>query len=231
MILPLESDLLPVIGWDSLAEINESRSLQEQERAQCFDEPWYWLVNYVYSIRKDEFVVDGKPETLRFPPLAHLRLVFHRCFTEPKLVVDKSRQMTMTWVMMAYYLYRCQFGEHEEVIVQTKKEVDADLNLIKKAVFMANSQPFWLMPENKYAYCRLRFPGTNSSMRGLAGGAGAGDQIRSANPSRGFIDEGGFMEDFEECRTAYLACCQDLKIVSTANSGQFADFIHDRIAA
>ena len=85
--------------------------------------------------------------------------------------------MTMTWVMMAYYLYRCQFGEHEEVIVQTKKEVDADLNLIKKAVFMANSQPFWLMPENKYAYCRLRFPGTNSSMRGLAGGAGPATRL------------------------------------------------------
>lgn len=231
MILPLKSRLLPIIGDDTLAEIDGNSNRQEEERARCFDEPWYWLVNYVYSIKKDEFVLDSKPKVLRFPPLEHLRLIFHKCFVESKLVVDKSRQMTLTWVMMAYYLYRCQFGEFEEVIVQTKKEIDADLNLIKKAEFMANSQRTWLKPQIKGAYCKLVFPGTHSSMRGLAGGVGAGDQIRSANPSRGFIDEGGFMEDFEECRTAYLACCNDLKIVSTANSGQFADFIHDRIAA
>lgn len=231
MILPLESKLLPVIGSDTLAEIDENSRFQDEERARCFDEPWYWLVNYVYSIRKDEFVKDSQPEVLRFPPLEHLRLVFHRCFTEPKLVIDKSRQMTMTWVMMAYFLYRCQFGELEEIIVQTKVEVDADINLIKKAEFMAKSQRPWLGPAVKGAYCKLNFLDTRSSMRGLSGGAGSGNQVRSANPSRGFIDEGGFMEEFEECRTAYLACCQDLKIVSTANSGEFADFIHDRIAA
>ena len=231
MILPLQSRLFPVIGIDNLVEIDGNSRFQEEERARCFDEPWYWLVNYVYSIRKDEFVVDSKPEVSRFPPLAHLRLVFHRCFTETKLVIDKSRQMVMTWLLMAYYLYRCQFGEFEEIIVQTKKEIDADLNLIKKAEFMANSQRTWLRPVVKGAYCKLVFPGTHSSMRGLAGGTGAGDQIRSANPSRGFIDEGGFMDDFEECRTAFLACCTDLKIVSTANGGQFSAFIHDRIVA
>jgi hypothetical protein len=231
MILPLKSKLHPVLGRDTILEIDGNEQFQREEYARCMDEPWYWLVNYVYSIRKDEFNPDSKPQVLRFPPKEHLRIVFHKCFEENYLVVDKSRQLTFTWLFMAYLLYLAQFGKLEDIIVQTKKETDADENLIKRAQFMANSQRPWLKPQTKYSYCRLRFLDNGSAMRGLPGGPGAGDQIRSANPSRYFLDEGGFVDEFEDCRTAALACCRDVKIVSTANYGEFQNFIEDNIAA
>ena len=230
MILPLESDLLPWINDDILFRIDSDTSWQADELARCIEEPWYWAVNYVYTIRKDEFTVDARPEVLRFPPLEHLRFLFHRCFTEPYLAVDKSRQMTLSWLMMLYLLYIAQFGKHEEIIIQTKKETDADA-LVKRAEFMVKGQRPWMRPDYTSAFCRLSFPQMNCSMRGLPSGAGAGDQIRSANPSRYFLDEGGFVDEFEECRTAALACCRDVKLVSTANHGEWEVFINDKFEA
>ena len=136
--------------------------------------------------------------------------------------------MTLSWLFMLYLVHIAQFGNHEEIIVQTKKEIDVDA-LIQRADFMVKGQRYWLRPNFKYSYCRLRFPDNGSSMRGLPGGSGAGDQIRSANPSRYFLDEGGFVDEFEDCRTAALACCRDIKIVSTANMGEFESFINDTI--
>lgn len=230
MILPLDEKLEPRITSKHLAAIEADSSWQADERRHCADSPWYWLVNYVYTIEKDEFTADAKPEIKRFPALEHLRFVLHKCFTESYLVVDKSRQMTLSWVLMAYLLHMCQFGDHEEVIIQTKKEIDADA-LVKRAEFMVKGQRFWMRPNIKEptAFCRLKFLENSCTMRGLPGGAGAGDQIRSANPSRYFLDEGGFIDEFEECRTAALACCRDIKIVSTANHGEFQKFIEDKM--
>ena len=228
MILPMDSDLLPWISAEMLVKIESDEDWMEDERDRCMADPWYWAVNYVYTIRKDEFTVDSRPEILRFPPKEHLRYALHKCFTDHYFVTDKSRQMTLSWLFMLYELHVAQFGSHEEVIVQTKKEVDADA-LIQRADFMVKSQRRWLRPLAKYSFCRLKFSENGSSIRGLPGGAGAGDQIRSANPSRYFLDEGGFVDEFEDCRTAALACCRDVKIVSTANMGEFKDFIYDEI--
>jgi len=223
MILPLDSQLEPSITgvmWDKLLEDSQ---WQRDEIIRCSEEPWYWLVNYIATLKKDEFV--PVPTVLRFPSKEYLRYVFHKCFSGSKLAVDKSRQLTMTWLLMAYELFRCQFGQHEECICQTKKETDADVELVQRAKFMVSQQPIWMRPEVKYSFCRLVFPDTASKIVGIPSGA---DQIRSHNPSRVFIDEGGFLEnEFEGCRTAALACCQDIKIVSSANVGQFDDFIND----
>jgi len=228
LILPLDSELGPWVDDDILARIEADDGWKGDEIAHCIEEPWYWAVNYIYTIRKDEFTKDARPEVLRFPALEHLRYVLHQCFTESYLVIDKSRQMTLSWGLMLYLLHIAQFGSHEEIIVQTKKEVDADA-LVKRAEFMAKGQRKWMRPEISPKFCLLRFPTTNCSIRGLPGGVGAGDQIRSANPSRYFLDEGGFVDEFEECRTAALACCRDVKIVSTANHGEFYRFVNDKM--
>ena len=138
MIYPLDSQLEPWITRDILHQIDADEGWQRAEMSRCSEEAWYWLVNYVYTIRKDEFTSDAKPEVLRFPPKPHLQYVFHLSFTEPFLAEDKSRQMTLTWVTMARYSHFATYGEHEEMVVQTKKEVDAS-SLVGKADFMLHS--------------------------------------------------------------------------------------------
>ena len=113
----------------------------------------------------------------------------------------------------------------------TKKEADAEA-LVWRANFMYESQRTWLKPKSTYRAGkggRLTFPENKSWIIGLPGGTGAGDQLRSKNPSRYFLDEGAFVDEFEDCRTNSEACCQDIKIVSTANPGEFAALVHDRL--
>ena len=231
MIYPLDSQLEPWINRDILHQIDLDEGWQRAEMSRCAEEPWYWAVNYVYTIRKDEFTADAKPEVLRFPPKEHLRYLLHLFFTEPFLTGDKSRQMTFTWCGMLYYSHFVVFGEFEEIVVQTKKENDAAA-LVGKADFILHSLRRWMRPEYRFSEGKggkLIVAENHNIITGLPGGDGAGDQVRSKNPSRYFLDEAGFVDEFEDCRTNAEACCQDIKIVSTANSGQFAEFIHDRL--
>jgi hypothetical protein len=228
MILPNDSDLQPVITgrvWDI---ISRSEQAQADEMVRCRVEPWYWLVNYVYTKRKDENVEDTTIE--RFPPDEYLRHIFHNCFTQKFLAIDKSRQMRMTWVMMAFYLWHCLYREHEEIIVQTKKEKVANDELIGRCHFMWKSLPSWLRTGDcKDTYCKLVFAGTDSLVAGLPSGR---DQIRAYNPSKYFGDECGFWEgEFDDSFAAALACCKDIKLVSSANAGSWEKFICDRKVA
>ena len=78
MILPLDSDLEPVVDRPYWERINADAEMQADEYARCSVEPWYWLVNYVYTIRKDENVEGGV--IARFPADEYLRNVFPMLF-------------------------------------------------------------------------------------------------------------------------------------------------------
>lgn len=223
MIYPLESDLGPVIFRDGFERIGRDGVWQRDEFIRCSEEPWYWLVNYIWTVRRDEHVSTSSIE--RFPADAYLRYIYDACFREPFLVIDKSRQMRMTWLLMSYYLWHVQFHSYELGTLQTKKERDADDELVERAYIMWRNQAPWLRAKAKRTYCRLVFPDNGSVLIGIPSG---GDQIRSHNPSLHFMDECGFLEgEFDECKDASLACCKDVKMVSSANSGQWCDFVTD----
>jgi hypothetical protein len=229
MIYPLESSLGSVITRPILKRIDRDLVWQRDEVARCREEPWYWVVNYVYTLQKDEFAEESKPVVRRFPSIEYLRYVLDSMFRNLHLVVDKSRQMILSWSCMVYYLYWGMFGKHEQILIQTKKEEDA-ANLVKRVEFMLKGLRYWMQPGYSYregAGGRIHFLHSDSEIRGIPAGVGAADQIRSANPSRYFLDEGGFIDDFSGCRACAEACCQDIKIVSTPNVGPFADFVHD----
>lgn len=231
LILPLESDLEPVITKGLWQQIQQNEAWQQDERARCSVEPWYWLVNWVYTKRKDENVEGGVLE--RFPPWEYLRYILHKVFTEPKFAADKSRQVLMTLLLMAYAVWKCQYKKHEEIIVQTKKEDDADSQLIRERAYTIwRYQPSFIrtpIKDGHPSFCKMLFPPTDSGIYGVPKGA---DQIRSHNPTTVILDEGGFFEgEFEECRTTALACCKNVICVSTAYGGEWDEFINDKVAA
>jgi hypothetical protein len=226
MIYPIDSELKPVITRAIFDRLLDSTQLQKIEYRRCCIEPWYWLVNYVYTKRKDENVESATIE--RFPADEYLRYVLDMCFREKYLAIDKSRQMRLTWLFMAYGLWWAQFHENEEVICQTKAEAIADSELVKRALFMFEHQPIWMrqvLVSNSYCMFELQ---NKSIYRGIPSGSG---KIRAFNPTRGFIDEGGFFEgEFEECKNEMLACCKDVKVVSSAMAGEWEQFINNAAA-
>ncbi len=122
------------------------------------------------------------------------------------------------------------FFSNVHVCCQTKKEDDADSEMIQRARFVWQNLPIWQRRTcpAKYSYCKLVFPRTDGIMRGIPSG---GDQIRSHNPNHLLSDEFAFQDEADESYTAALACCQRITLVSSANPGFMDDLIHDRVKA
>lgn len=228
MILPLESDLYPVVDGKVFDAIAADEEWQADEFARCGEEPWYWIVNYCWTWRPDE--ARGGLETLieRVPPKEYLRLAANDWFINPKYILSKSRQLLATWLIMILFLQRCMFSENIKAFCQTKKEEDADVEMIQRANFVYQNLPGWQQREcpAKYSYCKLIFPQTGSIIRGIPAG---GDQIRSHNPNILASDEFAFQQDAEESYTAALACCKRIALISSANPGFMRDLVKDKI--
>ncbi len=228
MILPADSKLEPEIFGKEFDGIAKNPELQEYQLAISADDPWYWIVNYCWTWRPDEEA--GGLETIveRVPPKEYLRVIANDWFIYPKYILTKSRQLMATWLMMILLLHRCLFSSNIKAFCQTKKEDDADAEMIQRARFVYDSLPGWHKKGNpgKYSYCRMNFPATGSLMRGIPAG---GDQIRSHNPNILVSDEFAFQQDAEESYTAALACCKRITLVSSANPGFLRDLVKDKI--
>lgn len=228
MKLPFDSELNPVVTGEIFDRIARDREWQRDEIAVCADEPWYWMVNYCWTWRPDE--EKGGLETVieRVPPKDYIRVIVQDWFERPKYILSKSRQLMATWLMMIILLHRCMFAKHIKAFCQTKKEEDADVEMIQRSDFVYRGLPLWMRRYSpaKYSYCKMVFPSTGSLLRGIPAG---GDQIRSHNPNMLVSDEFAFQEDAEESYTAALACCQRIALVSSANPGFMRDLVKDKI--
>jgi len=224
VILPKDSCLFPVIEGRVFDAILKDKEWQTDEIARCDEEPWYFIVNYCWTIRRDE---EGS-YVERVPPKDYLRLMANDWYENSFYPVSKSRQMMATWLFIILHLQTCMFSEHIHVCCQSKKEDDADSEMIQRARFTWSKLPNWMRKHSsvKYSYCKLVFTKTDSIMRGIPAG---GDQIRSHNPNYLLSDETAFQPDADDSYTAALPCCQRITLVTSANPGWADDFYHNRI--
>ncbi len=226
--MPFDSVLEPVVDGSYFDRVSKDVEWQQAEYVVCENDPWYFIVNYCWTWHPDE--VGGGLETLveRVPPKEYLRQVAQDWFIHPKYILSKSRQLMATWLMMILLTWLCMFSKNIKAFCQTKKEDDADVEMIQRMRFVYDSLPGWMrrLSPAKYSYCKMSFTGTNSLSRGIPAG---GDQIRSHNPNVLVSDEFAFQQDAEESYTAALACCKRITLVSSANPGFMADLVKDRI--
>lgn len=225
MILPINSNLEPVIYEKEFKAIAKDKDWKELEFARCREDPWYMIVNYCWTIRRDD---DAISHVERVPSLEYLRLMANDWFENSLYLLSKSRQLMATWLMIILHLWKCMFEENFFVVCQTKKEDDADTEMIQRARFVWTHLPGWLKKRcpAKYSYCKEEFKKTNSKMVGIPQGA---DQIRSHNPNCLLSDEFAFQQQAEEAYTAALACCNKITLVSSANPGFMKDLVNDKI--
>jgi len=225
MILPADSQLEPVIFGREFDLIAKDPEWQTDELVRCSEEPWYTIVNYCWTIRRDE---NNVSHVERVPPKEYLQLMANDWFLYKNYLSSKSRQMMATWLFIILHMLECMSKEHQFIVCQTKKEDDADTEMIQRAMFVQQNMPGWFQIAHpvKYSFCKLNFPVTQSKMRGIPAG---GDQIRSHNPNRLLSDEFAFQQNAEESYTAALACCQGITLVSSANPSFMRDLVKNKI--
>jgi len=180
--------------------------------------PWTWIRDQVFT--RDEH--DKNNPVKRFPDKEYLRYICDLWYKTPLLLIPKSRQMLITWLISACYLWDTQFGENRLNFFQSKKEEDAD-RIVQRAWFIYNRQEEWIkkMFPAEYRYCHLVFPRGGSEIWGVPQG---GDQIRSHTASGIFSDEMAFQPDAEDAYTGSLPTIKGggrFTGVSSANPGFF----------
>jgi len=176
-----------------------SLMIGEQEVEYAANNLFYYLENMVYTMDEHD----------RFSPIKklpmekrYLQELAQHFLNEPLLLVEKSRQMMVTWLMVACHLWDCQFHQGRRIFFQSKKEVDAN-HLIDRAKVIYDNypQPYKSIIYSKYparepkAYLKLEFPKQQSILQGTPQGA---DVIRQYTASRIFSDELAFQEKAEE---------------------------------
>ena len=205
-----------------LIEAELQRRKDEKEKIRCQNDIYYWLTTYVYTLDPH----DKKSPVKLFPKKEYLKELIKVWEEEKLLLVEKSRQMLMTWLWCALDLHEAQFGVGKYTFFQSKKEEDADA-LVGRAKFIFHHQPDFLKQSVEEVYCKLKFPKTNSQIIGIPQG---GDQIRMHTASRVFSDEMAFQPEAEEAFTAARPCIEGGGVfngVSSANPGFFQELCEE----
>lgn len=157
------------------------------------------------------------------------------------VAVEKSRQVLITWVVLAYILWRAKFMEHQLIMVQSKREADAQkLVCVKESepdgarlTFMETHLPKHLRSVNfsrrgATMKCHVYFD-SGSLIWGIPEG---GSIIRSHTPSVLFSDEAAFQPAFGE---AYRAAMPAIRgggqaiFVSSAEVGEFQQLVETTV--
>ena len=165
------------------------------ELIKCRD-PWYWLTNWAMT----ENPASQKPDPFeKFPDKQHLYNLTRIFEREKRLIIPKSRQMTVTWLFIALYLHEAMWKPSRLIFIQSKKEQDADEVLErgfsiyqKLPTFMRNWQP---LTHNKKTFCEMKFSRNRSRILAVPEGP---DHIRGFSPTDIFSDETCFQDDVEK---------------------------------
>lgn len=213
-----------------LDKLKKSPNLQEIEWRMCKEDPYYFLTNWAKTI--DVHDKTGNP-IKPFPEKEYIKIICENWLKHRVLLIPKTRQMMISWICVALYLWDTQFHEARFTAFQSKKENDAD-SLVKRLKHIWDNEPSFLKRyyksgytkgyieleanpsfKGKHVFCKFELPQINSSVIGVPQG---GDIIRMHTLSGMFCDEASFQPEMEAAYTALRPTLSNngrLTIVST----------------
>jgi hypothetical protein len=196
-------------------------------------DPYIWVTQYTRTFN-EHWVEEGRPTPYEpFPQWPYLKDLFEIIAAERIHFFEKSRDMMVSWVCVAYLTFQAMIVPQRGVLFQTQK-IDKVEQLVKYAKCLYRQQPAWLQdscpllkPIDSQSATSLEFR-HGGRIIGIPGGA---DQIRSYHPWGYLNDESSFQADAGECYNEALSAVKG-KIIfnSSAGPGWFADVRHDVIA-
>jgi hypothetical protein len=219
---------------NQLQNIQQSQELQDAEYFLCREDPYHWLTHWAFTI--DEHTPEA-PFKL-FPDKEYIKIIVKIWLKCKKLIIPKSRQMMISWIMTGLYMHDTQFNRARKNFFQSKKADDADA-LVARAKIIWDHEPKFLkrfydeerrkwidiicnpQVNGAHVYNKLELTSIDSIIRGIPEGD---EVVRSYVLSGLLADEMAFQP---EARGAYAAALPALSNrgrftgVSTALDGTF----------
>ena len=197
--------------------------------------PYYWALNCTETF-DEKWKEKGIDSPYRgFPELDYIRWLFHMMQTSRRLFVPKSREMMVTWVVLAYITWHAQIFPRTRAIVQTQSESKV-ADLIKGTDIpgyvrtLYERQPLWL--KRKFPLSKdpddqqmTRFGWANHSV--IQGVPKGEHQVRQYHPTIYFCDEAAHVDDFAGSYGAADPVASQIIAVSSAYPGFFFDVVEE----
>lgn len=185
---------------DRLKLIEEIESLaQEKSYIRAENDFFFFCLEFVMTIDEHDKNAPVKHLPMEKEYMKDLSFLF---VNEMYLLIEKSRQMMVTWMACAYALWVAMFHEGKRVFIQSKKEKDANATL-DRVKFIYQHLPEKMKEKYKVnepmAYCKMQWGKRNSIIEAIPQGA---DVLRQYTASLIISDEMAFQERAEE---AYIA--------------------------
>jgi len=195
---------------DSLSD-DQSRALLSalgrEVNERCAQNGLFWL-RFVHT--RDES--DPERAVKPFPVhLAYVQDLWGILVRDQRIVIAKSRQMLVSWVMACFVTWWARYKGNQAVYWQTKAYEDAVAMICMpsggfqgRCQFIEDNLPVWMKIPYKPSEGRIQYP-NGSIIQGLAGGA---DKIRSKVASLIVEDEFAYQEDQDGVYTAVAPLIQ-----------------------
>ncbi len=231
----------PAVAMSSVKILSPARKPSPEARDAVIEKlfrgakrnPWWWLIEF--PLTQDSHDLENPFK--KFPRKEYLKKITEIFLREKLLLVPKSRQMLITWLMVALHVHQAQFFAGCEIFLQSKKEDDAK-DLIARAKTLYERQPVWLLRMLERKDGRVVKPvfkteqitfANGSFIRGVPQGP---DQLRSKTASAIMMDEAAFMVEAEDAFIASKPTIDGggrMVLVSSANPGFFQRMVQARV--
>ncbi len=199
--------------WDTW---KKSKKAREKEKAHCKKNLWRFVTGFVWS-SDDRAPERGEHPKKPFPDYEYLRICAGVMEEHPFLIVEKSRQMMISWLFCARVLWRLVFYEGTKIYLQRQKE-EKSRELIERVTYMAASLPKWMFDTPPVAQMLQYQVGTGTKVMGVAQGAG---QVQGFVAAQIIEDEFQENEVAEDTITKVLPMTGSMHLVGTAQVGSY----------
>ena len=207
-----------------------SKELQELHQLTLLESFLEHPNNFIFSglfLTKDERDTDNPVKP--FPDKDYLKYVINAVHESKRIMVPKSRQIHMSWLMCTYALWTALFHPHSNIFFQSKKEEDASMMVFNKRPhnarisFIYEHLPAWLknLVTAEGTYSKMNF--SNGSL--IWGIPEGGNIIRSHTATLFISDECAFQPEFENAYTSSAPMAKKIVGISSAAPGYFADLV------
>ena len=151
----------------------------EIELSACKQDILYWFKNYAWTDKNDSLYPKEYPTVIPFMPYPFqeecIVEVWDSIIKWESVFIEKSRQMGISWIIVAIFVYGFIFHNHKYLILSQKQD-DVDKigdmkSLFEKARFIIRNLPNWMLPKgfNKnehMSYMRISRPDSTGSITG-----------------------------------------------------------------
>jgi hypothetical protein len=216
-----------------MQQARAKRALLERQGLELSsNDPFAWVTRFTKS-RDDQWASKGTTPYAHFPAKPHIKWALDLMRTQRRLLIAKSRDLMLSWCMVAYAVWEAEFRAPASILIQSQTQ-DKALELVSGRETPGYARTLW---EQQDEFLRNAFPLTKPSsdfagdllawkngsiIKGVPSGE---SQIRTYHPRLFLVDEGAFLEGFAASWSAAESVASKIVAISSAAPSDFGQWV------